>query len=159
SALDMLPEAGCFRVHQSEFALEALDLGVGIGVAVVEATPSAKPAAKAKSEIEDLPECAPGLVLRCDLALERLRGHHAVGFELRVTGLVVFPIGLELPRLVGQPSQVTTFDGAEISAYEGAPGGCADDRTGDITGDRQRSPELAHFGHIIGEDGGDRGVE
>src|SRR5262245_45124084 len=114
-------------MHAPEFILEVLDFGIGIGVAVIEAAPSAKPAAKAESEVEDFSECAASFVLGCYLTLERFRGHDAVRLELRIAGLVVFSVGFELPNLASEPRQYAAFDGAEISTHEGVPGRRTDD--------------------------------
>src|SRR5262249_20236663 len=101
--LELVPELSCRWVTVAVRVLELLDLGVGIGVAIIELAPGAEPAAEAKSQIVGLAEVAPGLVVGGHGALERLRRHHAVGLVLRVAGLVVLAVGFKLPVFAGQP--------------------------------------------------------
>src|SRR5262245_10451954 len=105
-------------MRATKLVLEMLDLGVGVGVAVVEAAPSAEAATEAEGEIIGLAEVASGFVLRGDLSLERLRGHDAVGFEFGIAGSVVVLIGADLPSLTGQPRQNAALDCREIAAHQ-----------------------------------------
>src|SRR5262249_21516259 len=103
SELEPAPELDRLRMLPAKFMFEVFDLGVGVGAAVVESAPGAEAAAKAEREVVGFSELASGVIIRSDRALERARCHHAVRFELRIAGLVVFSVSFELPLLTGQP--------------------------------------------------------
>src|SRR5262249_23737919 len=68
--LETMPEVDRRLMHAAKFFFEVLDLAVAVSVAVIKAPPSAKTAAEAESQVVDLAEAAPVLIVRRDRALE-----------------------------------------------------------------------------------------
>ena len=88
----------------------------------VEAAPRAATATEAEGQIAGLTDGRPASSSGVTVRLRMRDAVTQYGSSARIAGRVEVPIGVELPRLVGQPCEYAAFDRREVGADQHMPG-------------------------------------
>ena len=152
----LTPELARGRMRGAPLVHVCLQLFIGASVIADDATQSADRSAKAAGEIGGLALLPIGRADRLDALVQHARGDDAVDLDALVAGPVELPVGVELPRLAGQPRQHARLDSGEVGADEMLSGSSAQHRARDRAYDLQRIAPARQCIAITGDHGVDQ---